>query len=88
MGITLARHLLISYGRQTYLPLTPPVLLSKSSDKRSLARIKVVELARVIAAPALYTGLAAFGTDVVRIISPYMPGITVSLPRMSTFDIT
>ena len=88
MGIALARHLLMSYGRQTYLPPTPPVLLSKSSDKRPLAGIKVVELARVIAAPALCAGLAAFGADVVRIMSPHMPGITVSLPRMSTFDIT
>ena len=33
MGIALARHSLMFYGRQTYLPPTPPVLLSKSSDK-------------------------------------------------------
>lgn len=84
----LARHPLMSYGMQTYLPPTSSLLLSKSNGKRPLVGIKVVKLARVIVAPALYAGLTAFGADVDRFMSTHIPDITVSLPRMSTFDTT
>lgn len=79
MGVALARHPLISYGKQTYMPSTPPAPFEKTADKRPLAGIKVVELARVIAAPALCAGLASLGADVVRIMSPHAPDVTVSL---------
>ena len=77
MGIALARHPLISYSQQTYVPATPPISFAKTTDKRPLAGIKVVELARVIAAPAVAAGLAAFGADVVRVMSPHAPDVTV-----------
>ena len=79
MGIALARHPLICYGKQTYLPDTPATQFSATADRRPLAGIKVVELARVIAAPALCAGLGAFGADVVRVLSPHMPDVSVSL---------
>ena len=79
MGKSLARHPLINCKRQNYLPETPPVPFPITKDKRPLAGIKVVELARVIAAPALCAGLAAFGADVVRVMSPHMPDVTVSV---------
>ena len=79
MGIALARHPLICYSKQTYVPDTPATPFSTSADKRPLAGIKVVELARVIAAPALCAGLGAFGADVVRIMSPHMPDFSVGL---------
>lgn len=78
VGKSLARHPLINYARQTYVPDTPPVPFSKTADKRPLAGIKVVELARVIAAPALCAGLGAFGADVVRVMSPHAPDVSVS----------
>ena len=79
MGIALARHPLICYSKQTYVPDTPATPFPTGADKRPLAGIKVVELARVIAAPALCAGLGAFGADVVRIMSPNMPDLSVSL---------
>ena len=79
MGIALARHPLLCYSKQTYVPDTPATPFSTTADKRPLAGIKVVELARVIAAPALCAGLGAFGADVVRIMSPNMPDLSVGL---------
>ena len=79
MGIALARHPLICYSKQTYVPDTPAALFSTTANKRPLAGIKVVELARVIAAPALCAGLGAFGADVVRVMSPHLPDLSVSL---------
>ncbi|KAK5147665.1 hypothetical protein LTR04_000788, partial [Oleoguttula sp. CCFEE 6159] len=76
MGQSLARHPLINYEKQNYVPETPPVPFSTSNDKRPLAGVKVVGLARVIAAPALCAGLAAFGADVVRVMSPHMPDVS------------
>ena len=79
MGIALARHPLLCYSKQTYVPDTPATPFSTTADKRPLAGIKVVELARVMAAPALCAGLGAFGADVVRIMSPHMPDFSVGL---------
>ena len=88
MAIALARHPLISYSQQTYVPSTTPVAFPDTTDKRPLAGIKVVELARVIAAPALAAGLAAFGADVVRVMSPHAPDVTVSFDGRSKSPLT
>ncbi|MCJ1394274.1 hypothetical protein MMC18_007152 [Xylographa bjoerkii] len=68
-GKALARHSLIQYNVQKQCPSTPPVPFPTSADKRPLAGIKVVEIARIIAAPACGAALAAMGADVVRITS-------------------
>ncbi|MCJ1310976.1 hypothetical protein MMC25_004645 [Agyrium rufum] len=76
MGASLVRHPLICYAKQTHVQPTPAPPFSVTADKRPLAGIKVVELARVIAAPALCAGLAAFGADVVRVMAPHAPDVT------------
>lgn len=79
MGIALARHPLICYSKQTYVPDTPPTPFSTTADKSPLAGLKVVELARVIDVPGLCAGLGAFSADVVRVMSPHMPDFSVGL---------
>ena len=79
MGKALLRHHLIEYSEQTQAPPTAPAPFPKSADKRPLAGIKVVELARIIAAPALGAALASFGADVVRVTSRKLVDLDASL---------
>ena len=79
MGKSLARHPLINYSRVPGSASLPPVPFPiVPGDKRPLAGIKVVELARVIAAPALGAALTSFGAEVVKIESPSLPDPNVS----------
>ena len=73
MGKLLGKHPLINYKIQRQAVMTPPTPFSVTADKRPLAGIKIIELARVIAAPAAGAALTAFGADVVRIQSPNLP---------------
>lgn len=78
MGRLLGKHPLINYKLQKQVAMTPPVPFSVTQDKRPLAGIKIIELARVIAAPAGGAALTSFGADVVRIQSPNLPDPNVS----------
>lgn len=79
MGKRLSAHPLINYHRQSGIIDLPPVPFPMiPGDYRPLAGIKVVELARVIAAPALGQALAAFGAEVVKVESPDLPDPNVS----------
>jgi crotonobetainyl-CoA:carnitine CoA-transferase CaiB-like acyl-CoA transferase len=73
---------LINYKVQKQAVATPPVPFSVTNDKRPLAGIKIIELARVIAAPAAGAALTSFGADVVRIQSPNLPDPNVSSSRI------
>lgn len=70
-GKRLAKHPLINVKMS---PESVPVAFpkSKDGDKRPLAGVKVLELARVIAAPALGATLAALGADVIKAQSPHL----------------
>ncbi|GFP57143.1 acetyl-coenzyme A transferase nodX [Trichoderma asperellum] len=68
MGKDLARYPLINYKKMAHASPTPPVPFSRDlSDKRPLAGVKVLELARIIAAPASGMILASLGAEVVRV---------------------
>ena len=77
MGKSLARHPLINYKQQTQCPPTPAAPFPRTDDMRPLSGIKVIELARIIAAPACGAILASFGAEVVRIQSSRMMDFTV-----------
>jgi hypothetical protein len=78
MGRSLARHPLVNYKKITYAPHTPPVPFPPVlSDKRPLAGVKVVELARIIAGPACGMILASMGAEVVRVQAKRMVDFTV-----------
>lgn len=47
-----------------------------SSPKRPLAGLKVVDLTRVIAGPAIVRGLAELGASVMRVTSPYVTDLS------------
>ncbi len=79
MGKSLARHPLINYKQQTHCHPTPPVPFPHVADLRPLAGVKVLELARIIAAPACGAILASFGAEVVRVQSGKLTDFTVSL---------
>jgi hypothetical protein len=83
MGKRLAGHPLLNVKRARAIMDLPPVPFPLSlSDKRPLAGMKVVELARVIAAPALGAVLSSFGAEVVKVESPALPdpnGLQMSL---------
>ncbi|EIN07989.1 CoA-transferase family III [Punctularia strigosozonata HHB-11173 SS5] len=53
--------------------VTPPVAFTKSPDlKRPLDGIKVLEMTRVIAGPAIGRQLAEMGATIVRVIAPHL----------------
>lgn len=79
MGKLLAKHPLLNHRQESEALISAPVPFLKTLDQRPLAGIKVVELARVIAAPACGAALASYGADVVRINSPNLPDVNVSL---------
>ncbi|KAJ4171738.1 hypothetical protein NW754_000317 [Fusarium falciforme] len=80
MGKSLARHPLVNYARQTHCPPTPPIPLLKLGDKRPLAGIKVVELARIIAGTAAGAALASMGAEVIRVNSSKLKDYTPAQP--------
>ena len=79
MGTRLAAHPIVNWSRMPETadlgPVPFPIV---SGDQRPLAGIKVVELARVTAAPALATQLAALGAEVVKVEPPLLPDPNVS----------
>ncbi|PON25208.1 hypothetical protein TGAM01_v205894 [Trichoderma gamsii] len=75
MGKSLAAHPMINYRQVVSTSDLPPVPFPKSEDKRPLAGIKVIELSRVIAGPALGTALASLGADVIKVQSPNLPDL-------------
>ncbi|KAH8621483.1 hypothetical protein IG631_23884 [Alternaria alternata] len=75
MGKALAKHPLIDSAQVKGTSTLPPVPFPQSSDSRPLAGIKVVELARVIAGPAMGTALAALGADIIKVQSPNLPDL-------------
>ncbi|UKZ78936.1 hypothetical protein TrVFT333_006683 [Trichoderma virens FT-333] len=72
MGQVLANHPLINYQQVQFSadaqpPVPLPTLSQTGGDARPLAGIKVLELARIIAAPAAGGILASMGADVLRV---------------------
>ncbi|KAH7028448.1 alpha methylacyl-CoA racemase [Macrophomina phaseolina] len=80
MGRSLARHPLVNYAKQTHCPAIPPTSLPKLDDKRPLAGIKVVELARIIAGTAAGSALASMGAEVIRVNSSKLKDYTPAQP--------
>ena len=79
-GKSLARHPLINYSKQTHCPSLPPTPLLRLNDKRPLAGVKVVELARIIAATATGAILASMGAEVIRVNSSRLKDYTPAQP--------
>jgi hypothetical protein len=77
MGQDLAKHPMINYSRIAIVPDLPPTPFTKLQDQRPLAGIKVVELSRVIAAPAMGSMLGALGAEVIRIEPPHLHDLQV-----------
>ena len=69
---------LINYKVQRQAVMTPPVPFPVTEDRRPLAGIKIIELARVIAPPQ-QGQLGFLGADVVRIQSQDLPDPNVRL---------
>ncbi|KAL4999776.1 CoA-transferase family III domain-containing protein [Aspergillus recurvatus] len=80
MGKSLARHPLVNYTKHGGGPSLPPIPPLKLADKRPLAGIKVVELARIIAATAAGAALASMGAEVIRVNSSKLKDYTPAQP--------
>lgn len=78
MGLSLSRHPLINYTRQTQCPEVKPAALPRLSDRRPLAGVKVVELVRIIAGSAVGAALASkiMGAEVIRVNSAKLEDYT------------
>ncbi|EGU73772.1 hypothetical protein FOPG_14751 [Fusarium oxysporum f. sp. conglutinans race 2 54008] len=70
MAKRLREHPVIDVERKREASDLPSIPFPSSQDPRPLAGIKIVELARVIAGPAMGSALAAFGADVIKVFSP------------------
>jgi hypothetical protein len=57
--------------------------ISSTSQNRPLAGLKVVDLTRVIAAPAVTRGLAELGASVMRCTAPHLPDVTGLHPDLN-----
>ncbi|KEQ68207.1 CoA-transferase family III [Aureobasidium namibiae CBS 147.97] len=83
MGKAMARHPVIDFKQVLGTEGLSPVPFPQTpNDLRPLAGVKIIEMARVIAAPAAGAGLAALGADVISIQSPNIPnlgGLSVTL---------
>lgn len=87
MGQAAARRPLVDFSQVLGTQDLPPVPFPKSpGDDRPLAGIRVVELVRVIAAPALCALLASLGAEVVKVQSPHLPDPNVSCRRKFATD--
>ncbi|KAH8699324.1 putative acyl-CoA transferases/carnitine dehydratase [Phaeosphaeriaceae sp. PMI808] len=87
MGQSLSRHPLVHYAQQTYCPDTPPTPLPKLNDRRPLERIKVVELARIIAGTAVGAAPASMRAEVIRMNSSKLKDYTPAQPSSLMADL-
>ena len=80
MGAMLASHPLVNYHKVPWSGNLKPPGFSKPvpGDARPLAGVKVLELARIIAAPACGAALAAMGAEVVRVQTDRLLDFVVS----------
>ncbi|PHH67874.1 hypothetical protein CDD82_1039 [Ophiocordyceps australis] len=83
MGQRLAAHPVLNYYRVPETPDLPPIPFPKTEDKRPLAGIKVVELGRVIACPALGALLTSLGAEVIKVQSPNLPDFSVLVVQLT-----
>ena len=77
MAKSVARHPVVDFKQVLGTEGLPPVPFPQTKDSRPLAGIKILELARVIAAPVAGAGLAALGADVISVQSPHIPNLGV-----------
>ncbi|PHH76240.1 hypothetical protein CDD80_1689 [Ophiocordyceps camponoti-rufipedis] len=85
MGKSLARHPVLEYKQVYSSRLLPPVPFPESSDQRPLAGIRVIEIGRIIAIPALGATLSSLGAEVIKVQSPNLPDL-LSLSVQLTAD--
>ena len=77
MGKSLAKHPLVNYRRCKESAPTPPTAFPEKLDKRPLAGVKIIELARIIALPATGIVLSAMGAEIVRVQCRDLPDFSV-----------
>ncbi|KXJ87105.1 CoA-transferase family III domain-containing protein [Microdochium bolleyi] len=65
-------------SQPTWWPSTP-----QTSPRRPLAGLKVVDLTRIIAGPAISRGLAELGASVMRVVGPHLPDFSALHPDLN-----